>query len=42
MTVRSRHRQQGIALLEALVAVVILALGLLGTIGLQARSWSGS
>ncbi|WP_338763517.1 hypothetical protein [Massilia sp. METH4] len=34
------HTQQGIALLEALVAVVILALGLLGTIGLQARSYS--
>jgi type IV pilus assembly protein PilV len=35
-----RRKQQGIALLEALVAVVILALGLLGTIGLQARSYS--
>ncbi len=32
--------QEGVALLEALVAVVILALGLLGTIGLQARSYS--
>lgn len=32
--------QHGIALLEALIAVVILALGLLGTIGLQARSYS--
>ena len=32
--------QQGIALLEALIAMVILALGLLGTIGLQARSYS--
>jgi type IV pilus assembly protein PilV len=34
------HRQRGIALLEALIAVVILALGLLGTIALQARSYS--
>jgi type IV pilus assembly protein PilV len=37
---RMMRPQQGIALLEALVAVVILALGLLGTIGLQARSYS--
>ncbi|GGX81806.1 hypothetical protein GJV26_25105 [Massilia dura] len=37
---RMIRRQQGVALLEALVAVVILALGLLGTIGLQARSYS--
>lgn len=35
-----RHSQQGVALLEALIAVVILAIGLLGTIGLQARSYS--
>ena len=35
------HRSQhGIALLEAMIAIVILALGLLGTIGLQARSYS--
>jgi type IV pilus assembly protein PilV len=31
---------RGIALIEALVAIVILALGLLGTVGLQARSYS--
>jgi len=37
---RMKRPQQGIALLEALVAAVILALGLLGTIGLQARSYS--
>jgi type IV pilus assembly protein PilV len=37
---RMMRPQQGIALLEALIAVVILALGLLGTIGLQARSYS--
>ncbi|MCA1248279.1 hypothetical protein [Massilia sp. MS-15] len=32
--------QRGIALLEALLAAVILAIGLLGTIGLQARSYA--
>lgn len=37
MTPRS---QQGIALIEALIAIVILALGLLGALGLQARSYS--
>ncbi|MCC2974011.1 hypothetical protein [Massilia sp. IC2-476] len=35
-----RQAQQGIALLEALLAAVILAIGLLGTIGLQARSYA--
>ena len=35
-----RRRQSGIALLEALLAVVILAIGLLGTLGLQARAYS--
>ena len=35
-----KPRQQGIALVEVLVAVVILAIGLLGTIGLQARAYS--
>lgn len=34
------RREGGIALLEALLAAVILAIGLLGTIGLQARSYS--
>lgn len=33
-------RQGGIALLEALLAAVLLAIGLLGTIGLQARSYA--
>ncbi len=32
--------QRGVALLEALIAVVLLAVGLLGTIGLQARAYS--
>lgn len=35
-----RRRQSGIALLEAMIATVILAIGLLGTIGLQARAYS--
>ncbi len=36
----TKKRQGGVALLEALIAVVLLALGLLGTIGLQARAYS--
>jgi type IV pilus assembly protein PilV len=35
-----RSRQNGIALLEAMIATVILAIGLLGTIGMQARAYS--
>jgi type IV pilus assembly protein PilV len=35
-----RSTQQGIALVEAMIATVILAIGLLGTIGLQARAYS--
>jgi type IV pilus assembly protein PilV len=35
------HRKQGgVALLEALVATVILAIGLLGAIGMQARAYA--
>lgn len=34
------RRQRGIALLEAMLAIVILGIGLLGTIGLQARAYS--
>lgn len=39
--IRHRHprRQGGVALLEALLAAVLLAIGLLGTIGLQARAY---
>lgn len=37
---RPPRPQRGIALVEAMVAVVILALGLLGTIAMQARSYS--
>ncbi len=34
-----RHKAQGgIAMLEALLAIVILAIGVIGTVGLQARS----
>ncbi len=42
-TLRIPHagrRQQGIALLEAMIAVVILAIGLIGTVGLQARAYA--
>lgn len=35
-----RRAEHGIALLEAMLATVILAIGLLGTIGLQARAYS--
>jgi type IV pilus assembly protein PilV len=35
-----RRQQSGIALLEALLATLILAIGLLGTIGMQARAYS--
>ncbi|GJJ04154.1 hypothetical protein RugamoR64_46920 [Duganella rhizosphaerae] len=37
---RPARRQGGVALLEALLAIVILGIGLLGTIGLQARAYS--
>ena len=37
---RPMRRQGGVALLEALLAAVLLAIGLLGTIGLQARAYS--
>lgn len=32
--------QRGVALLEAMLAIVILGIGLLGTVGLQARAYS--
>lgn len=35
-----QSRQSGVALLEAMLAVIILGIGLLGTIGLQARAYS--
>ena len=34
------RRQGGVSLIEALLAAVLLAIGLLGTIGLQARAYS--
>jgi type IV pilus assembly protein PilV len=34
------RRQRGIALIEALIAIVLLGIGLLGTIGLQGRSYA--
>jgi type IV pilus assembly protein PilV len=36
----AQRRQGGIALLEAMLAVVILGIGLLGTVGLQARAYA--
>lgn len=43
-TFRGRYRpvklQRGVALLEAMIATVILALGLLGAIGMQAKAFS--
>lgn len=36
----TQRQARGIALVEVLVAVVILGIGLLGTIGLQARAYS--
>lgn len=35
-----KRTQRGVALLEALIAVVLLAIGLIGTVGLQARAQS--
>ncbi|MEO7493583.1 MAG: prepilin-type N-terminal cleavage/methylation domain-containing protein [Massilia sp.] len=37
---RRRRAQRGVALLEAMLAIVILAIGLLGTVGMQARAYS--
>lgn len=37
---RTVRRQSGIALLEAMLAIVILGIGLLGTVGMQARAYS--
>ena len=39
-TLNRARRQRGIAMLEALLAIVLLAIGVIGTIGLQARSVS--
>lgn len=35
-----KRQQEGVALLEAMIATVVLAIGLLGTIGMQARAYS--
>lgn len=34
------RRQRGVALLESMLAIVILGIGLMGTVGLQARAYS--
>ncbi len=38
MSIRSIHRPKGTTLIEVLITIVILALGLLGMAGMQARS----
>ena len=40
MIARRARRESGIALIEVLVAIVLLGIGLLGTIGLQGRSYA--
>ncbi|GBU15119.1 hypothetical protein AwPolaro_04970 [Polaromonas sp.] len=35
---RPLHRQRGISLLESLVAIIVMALGILGVLGLQLRT----
>jgi type IV pilus assembly protein PilV len=40
MKITPQPRQSGIALIEVLVAIVLLGIGVLGTIGLQGRSYS--
>lgn len=35
---QDKHRQSGVALLEALIAILIISFGILGIIGLQANS----
>lgn len=39
-TPRRTRRQAGVALLEVMIAVILLGIGLLGAIGLQARSYA--
>ncbi|MBV7535078.1 hypothetical protein KW842_04760 [Duganella sp. sic0402] len=39
-TARQYRQQGGIALLEAMLAIVILGIGLLGTVGMQARAYA--
>ncbi|MBV8123113.1 MAG: prepilin-type N-terminal cleavage/methylation domain-containing protein [Paucibacter sp.] len=39
-TLAHQRRQRGVAMLEAMIAVVILAIGLIGTVGMQARAYA--
>lgn len=41
-TLRRRHAQSGLAILEVLIAVLLFSLGILGLLGLQARAVSFS
>jgi len=34
------RRQHGVAMLEAIIAILVLGIGLLGTVGMQARAYS--
>ena len=40
MSAQRWRRQAGVALLEVMIAVILLGIGLLGAIGLQARSYA--
>jgi type IV pilus assembly protein PilV len=35
-----KRQQKGVALLEAMIAIIILGIGVLGTIGMQARAYT--
>ena len=38
MHITSQHLQRGISLIESLVAIVVMALGILGILGVQMRT----
>lgn len=39
-TILQAKRQRGVAMLEAIIAVIILGIGLLGAVGMQARAYA--